>query len=124
MTGALVFSQVCIWMICRMKPRLWVSEEAIAAEADRYCRARLLSLLYWIPRPLFAVFSNQFTALGTLYTPVDDLFYPWFLVYYTVGFFGWIGAFFLFISVSHAGQLGGRLTGWWWQKSATPLAST
>jgi hypothetical protein len=103
-----------------MKSRLWVSEEAIAAEADRYCRTRLIAMLYWIPWPFFALFSSQFTTLGALYSQVDDLFYPLILVYFIVSMPRWIGALILFTSASHSGQLGGRLTGWWWRQRATP----
>ena len=120
LTSAFIFSQVCVWIACRMKPRCWVGQEAIAAEADLYCRTRLIALLYWIPWLLFAPLSSQITTLGALYSQVDDLVNPWILINFLIGMLGWIGAFFLFISASHSGQLGGRLTGWPWQRRATP----
>jgi hypothetical protein len=107
-----------------MRPRQWVSQEAIAVEVDRYCRTRIIAALYWIPWPLFMTFISQFTTLGTLYPQTYDLFNPFILLYSTIGMFLWAGAFFLFISASQSGQLGGRLTGWWWQRRATPSQAT
>jgi hypothetical protein len=124
MTGALLCSQICAGVACRMKPHLWVGHDALAAEADRYCRTRLLAMLYWIPWPFFALFSSQLTTLGALYSQIDDLFYPLILVYFIISMLGWLGTFFLFISASHSGQLGGRLNGWWWQQRVAPPART
>jgi hypothetical protein len=123
MTGALVFSQICAWIACRMKPRLWVRQDAIAAEADHYCRTRLIATLYWIPWPFFVFLSSQFTTLNALYSQVDDLFNSFILVYFIAGMLGCIGAYFFFLSASHSGQLGGRLTGWWWQQRVAPQAN-
>jgi hypothetical protein len=106
-----------------MKPRRWVGQEAVAAEADRHCRTRLIALLYWIPWLLFAPLSSQFTTLGALYSQVGDLFNPFILIYFIAGMLGWIGTYFFFLSASHSGQLGGRLTGWWWQQRVAPQPS-
>jgi len=72
----------------------------------------------------FHDFYTPITTLGTLYPQTYELINPFILLYSTIGMFLWAGAFFLFISASQSGQLGGRLTGWWWQRRATPSQAT
>ena len=127
MVSACVFAHLCIWVLCRMKPRQWTHEKSRAEWADRYCRTRLLAGLYCLPIMQFVVFTTQPSTMGKLYPHVNDLVRQWPLVLPSLGslsLFLFIG--FLVFVVPHAqsGQLGGRLTGWPWRpRDATTQAT-
>jgi hypothetical protein len=87
---------------------------------DGYCRTRLISFVLALSLGQIFFLFFQLSLLGNLDEQVFDLFNHWSMAIYLFGVF-WSFIPFLFLAVNNqSGQLGGRLTGWPWQRRATP----
>ncbi len=113
--------EVCVWSLCHLSPRLWVTEapEEVIEGADVYVRSRTICITY----------SSLSFTIGA-YLSVQILLIPQFFsalylslpLTLAVGFLPivWYLTCLWLSSVTRMGQLGGRLTGWWWQQRTTP----
>jgi hypothetical protein len=117
--------ELCVWCVCRLSPRHWATgvPAEVAEGADVLVRSTKIWFMYTmlsvatgtylfsqnllIPR----IFSAHYLPLAWVLA-VGVLPLLWMLVY------SWLSY------LTHMGQLGGRLTGWWWQQRVTPSQAT
>jgi hypothetical protein len=113
--------ELCVWGICQLSPRHWITEapENVAKDADIYVRSRTICFMYYI---LSITIGAYLISQSLLISRIFYLSSFWTLVMAMLPALWYLAPLWLY-SVTYMGQLGGRLTGWWWQQHATSQAA-
>jgi hypothetical protein len=113
--------EVCVWSVCHLSPRLRVPEapEEVIEGADVEVRSRTVCFMYSSLLCTIGAFLSVHIRLIPQYFSALLLSLPLTLAVGALPLF-WCFACLWLSSVTRMGQLGGRLSGWWWQQRALP----
>jgi hypothetical protein len=117
---ATIIAQICATTICRANPRQWTNLEEVAEVVDRSCRTTIIALVYAVTLCMVSYLTMQSFVRGYPYGYSFGFDNSWLIAIVVVILLLLLGLIAGVIFSGRSGQLGGRLTGWPWQRRATP----